>query len=127
MTYAYDLEILPGDYAVSHLPAGLALPAWVEGPGYVSVTYARDAVVVLCLGTRVPETVAASRDWVAIRLAPPLAPDAATRLLADLASRAPEADGLFITAPHHHDHILLRRGDLTRATRLLQDFGHRFL
>jgi uncharacterized protein len=51
---ALQLRVLDGDYSVSKLDRTMAIPAWADGEGFVSVSRGTDELSIVCLTARVP-------------------------------------------------------------------------
>lgn len=127
MPVILDLEDLPGDYAVSRLPAGAALPDWIMGEGLVNVTQAEDETSITCLSERVPEGVETARGWAAIKVTTRFEFDEAGVVLAVVRPISEAGLGVFVLSTFYRDYLLVKQGDLARVRELLVEAGHRFL
>jgi hypothetical protein len=115
------LSLLPETLAVARLPAGTALPGWIDWTDpFVTVSRTRDELSVVCPEARVPAEAQAERGWRGFKVEGPL-DFALTGILARLA--APLADAgisIFAISTFDTDYLLVRSGDLDAATAVLQ-------
>jgi uncharacterized protein len=64
---ALQLRVLDGDYAVSKLDRSMAIPAWADGEGFVSIGRGTDELSIVCLTARIPvgdATIQSESGWV---------------------------------------------------------------
>lgn len=118
------LQVLPGHYAVSRLPADAAFPEWADGPGFVSISRSEDELSVVCQQARVPAEVQQSGDWACIRLIGPFPFEEAGIIAAVINPLASAGLGVFVVSTYDGDHLLLKQDDLDTANRLLRRQGH---
>lgn len=119
------LRLLPDRLAVCRLGPADALPAWADGPGFLSITRTVDELSIICDQARVPETVQAIRGWRALMVEGPL-PFEMTGVMAALA--APLADAAISILPvatYDTDYLLVREETLAPAITALRTAGHR--
>lgn len=115
------LSLLPESLAVARLPAGAALPGWVDwSDPFVTVSRTRDELSVVCPEARVPAEAQAERGWRGFKVEGPL-DFALTGILARLAAPLAEAGiSIFAISTFDTDYLLVRAGDLAAATSVLQ-------
>jgi hypothetical protein len=115
------LSLLPETLAVARLPAGAALPGWVDwSDPFVTVSRTRDELSVVCPEARVPAEAQAERGWRGFKVEGPL-DFALTGILARLAAPLAEAGiSIFAISTFDTDYLLVRAGDLAAATAVLQ-------
>lgn len=118
------LELSAGDYAISRLEPGAALPDWADGAGFVSISRSAHELSIVCLAKRVPAEVVSDRDWVCFRFVGPFAFGATGIVLSVVRPLSENGIGVFIVSTYDGDHLLIKRSDLSRASTLLQQAGH---
>ncbi len=119
------LTLLPDHLAVCRLTPDAALPAWVAGPGFVSITRTDEELSIVVRQDRVPGDMVAVGPWRALKVQGPL-DFALTGILAALT--APLADAgisLFAIATYDTDYVLVRAETLEAAINALTAAGHR--
>jgi len=116
------LSLLPETLAVARLPAGAALPGWIDwSDPFVTVSRTRDELSVVCPEARLPPGFEeAERGWRGFKVEGPL-DFALTGILARLAAPLAEAGiSIFAISTFDTDYLLVRSGDLAAATTVLQ-------
>ncbi|WP_343714309.1 ACT domain-containing protein [Inquilinus sp.] len=115
------LSLLPEILAVARLPAGAALPGWVDwSDPFVTVSRTGDELSVVCPEARVPADAQAERGWRGLKVEGPL-DFALTGILARLAAPLAEAGiSIFAISTFDTDYLLVRAGDLDAAIAVLQ-------
>lgn len=115
------LSLLPETLAVARLPAGAALPGWIDwSDPFVTVSRTRDELSVACPEVRVPAEAKAERGWRGFKVEGPL-DFALTGVLARLAAPLAEAGiSIFAISTYDTDYLLVRAADLEVATAVLQ-------
>jgi hypothetical protein len=117
------IDIAPGDYTVSRLPAGTTPPP-IEAAGLVSVTSTPTEVSIVCPTDVAPETEHAHPGWRLLTVRGPLEFDL-TGIMAALAGELAAAGvSLFAVSTYDTDHVLVKATDLERATKALREAGH---
>lgn len=119
------LTLLPDRLAVCRLAPDAALPAWIAGPGFVSITRTDEELSIVVASDRVPGDVAAVGEWRALKVAGPL-DFALTGIMAALAGPLAEAGiSLFGIATYDTDYLLVKADTLDAAITALTAAGHR--
>ena len=115
------LSLLPETLAVVRLPAGTAVPGWVDwSDPFVTVSRTRDELSVACAEARVPADAKAERGWRAFKVEGPL-DFALTGILARLAVPLAEAGiSIFAISTYDTDYLLVRAAEMEAATAVLQ-------
>lgn len=118
------LQILKGEYAVGRLDARAAIPAWADGPGFMTITRTDEELSIVCLSERMPTNVRAERGWVCLKFVGPFAFDETGIVLAVVRPLSEGSVGVFVVSTFDGDHLMVKRDDLTRARALLLAAGH---
>ncbi|UBV43644.1 ACT domain-containing protein [Deinococcus taeanensis] len=118
------LTVLPGEYAVSQLPAGSAVPAWAHSGGLWCVLSAPDELSVVCASDAVPAGVTTQPGWRALVLTGPFA-FTLTGILASVLNPLRDAGvGIFALSTFNTDYVLVAGRDLHRTVAALREAGH---
>lgn len=118
------LQPLPDTYAIARLAPASALPAWADGPGFVSITRTADELSIVCLDHRVPAGTQADRGWQALRFVGPFAFGATGIILSVIRPLSENGIGVFVVSTFDGDHLLVQQADSGRAMALLAGAGH---
>lgn len=118
------LERAGGDYAVSRLPPTAPMPAWADGPGFVTVSRSAHELSIVCLSARVPAETEHEAGWTCMRFVGPFAFGATGIVLSVVRPLSEGRIGVFVVSTFDGDHILIKRADLDRAIHLLHAAGH---
>jgi hypothetical protein len=119
-----QLTTLDELYAIVRLDPDAAVPEWVDGGHFWSVTRSDSEMSVVCRQDDVPAGASAERGWVAFELAGPL-DFTLTGVVASLCSPLAEAKvPIFVLSTFETDYLLVREPDLTRSIDALRDAGH---
>ena len=127
MPKSIRLQRLPGAYAISRLAPGEPIPAWADGPGFVSISRSSEELSVVCLAERVPAGVTTDDGWSCLRLVGPFAFDETGIVLAVIRPLSESGLGVFVVSTYDGDHLLLKSATLERAITLLTAAGHQVL
>jgi hypothetical protein len=121
------IDVRPGEYAVTRLPADAPVPAELLAPGepaFVSVTRTPHELSVICPAGREPAGGTSEDGWRLLSVRGPLE-FTLTGIIAALASELAAAGvALFSMSTFDTDHILVRATDLTHAVKALRESGH---
>ena len=126
MSPSVELELLDGDYAVTLLPPGRALPGWVAGPGFVNVSFCDDELSIVTPAARVPAGVTSNRGWRALKLAAEFAFDQPGVVLSVVRPISENGHAVFVVSTFHRDYLLVRAAQIEEIQALLAGAGHRF-
>ncbi|RYF24501.1 MAG: ACT domain-containing protein [Comamonadaceae bacterium] len=118
------LQPLPGGYAIARLGPDSPLPAWADGPGFVSITRTADELSITCLEHRVPVDAQADRGWRALRFVGPFAFGETGIILSVIRPLSEHGIGVFVVSTFDGDHLLIQQADGDRAMALLRASGH---
>jgi uncharacterized protein len=124
---ALQLRVLDGDYAVSKLDRSVAIPAWADGEGFVSISRSTDELSIVCLTARVPisdATVQSESGWACLQLVGPFAFTLTGILLAVLKPLAAAEIGIFAVSTFDTDYVMVKHEHLTDASEALTSDGH---
>ena len=131
MQYGQNFSVIPGAYAVCHLPAKTPLPAWA-GIAFTSVTRTADELSVVCEEHRLPPDLdgveaQVERGWALLKLHGPFPLDA-IGVLASVAKPLAEAEiSLFAISTFDTDYILVKRIRVKQAIAALTLAGHKLV
>jgi len=118
------LVLLEGSYGVCRLDAEAALPDWVTGGPFVSVSRTAEELSVVCLQSAVPEGVQCERGWRCLRVAGRLDFSLVGVLASMLGPLADAGIGIFAVSTFDTDYLLLAEPDLQPAVEVLRRAGH---
>ncbi|NMM43190.1 ACT domain-containing protein [Rhodospirillaceae bacterium KN72] len=118
------LEPLPHGYSISKLTPGSPAPDWALGDGCVSVTAVEDETSIVCRSDRVPDGVARSDGWTAVKVTTLFELDEPGVVLAAVKPISQAGLGIFVLSTYYRDYILVRTAEMDRAVRLWTDAGH---
>lgn len=119
------LELAQGDYTISRLAPEAAIPAWADGPGFMTISRSAHELSVLCKTERVPQDVVSEPGWACFRFVGPFAFGATGIVLSVVRPLSENRIGIFVVSTYDGDHLLLKHADLERASKLLALAGHR--
>jgi hypothetical protein len=120
------LTVLPGEFAVCHLPAGSPLPAHEPGTSFWSVTVTPEEVSVACLAEAVPAGADVHRGLRAIKIEGPLEFDVVGVLGSLIAPLAQAGISVFAASTYNTDYVLVSEHTLRQAVTALKVAGHLF-
>ncbi|MFT2719491.1 ACT domain-containing protein [Deinococcus sp. A31D244] len=121
------LSVLPGEYAVSQLPAGSPAPAWAFTGDLWCVLGVSDELSVVCAAPQVPAGVTTQRGWAALKLHGPFEFTLAGILASVLDPLRDAGIGIFALSTFNTDYVLVAQADLHRAAHTLREAGHTLL
>jgi hypothetical protein len=119
------LRRFEGLYATVRLPAGSAIPSWVDGDGFVSISRTPDELSVVCRSDRVPDGYQADKDWCCWQFAGPFAFSETGIAAAVLAPLAEAGIGVFLVSTYDTDYLLVKAANATATEAALANAGHR--
>lgn len=119
------LTLLSDQLAVCRLAPDTPLPAWVAGPGFVSITRTDEELSIVVAQDRVPGDVASVGPWRALKVQGPLDFTLTGILAALTAPLANAGISLFAIATYDTDYVLVREETLDAAIKVLTAAGHR--
>ncbi|GAA5449137.1 ACT domain-containing protein [Deinococcus depolymerans] len=121
------LSVVPGEYAVSQLPAGSAAPAWAFTGDLWCVLGVSDELSVVCPAANVPPGVTTQPGWAALKLHGPF-DFTLSGILASVLNPLRDAEvGIFALSTFNTDYVLVAQADLRRAAQALRAAGHTLL
>ena len=118
------LKMLEGEYAVSRLAPGEAIPDWADGDGFVTISRSDEELSVVCRAARVPSAVRSDQGWRCLRFVGPFAFDDTGIVLAVIQPLSENGIGVFVVSTFDGDHLLLKMDVIERARALLLEAGH---
>ena len=125
MPPALPLTLLPDRLSICRLAHDAALPGWIAGPGFVSITRTDEELSIVVAQDRVPADIRAVGTWRALKVQGPL-DFALTGILAALTAPLAHAGvSLFAIATYDTDYVLVKEETLAEAVRALTAAGHR--
>ena len=124
MTRRLALTELPHDYAIARLAPEAALPAWADGPGFVSIARTAEELSILCLAARVPAGTGAVGPWVGFKLEGPFDFGETGIGAAILAPLAAAGIGILFVSTFDTDYLFVKREERVAAIAALVAAGH---
>ncbi|WP_108781414.1 ACT domain-containing protein [Pontivivens insulae] len=124
MNRSLRIEAVPGLYAVARLPADAAIPDWINGPGFQSVTRSDDELTLVCCQDRIPGHFEMERDWHCIRTVGPFPFDAAGVVASLIAPLSENGIGVFVICTFDGEHVLISARKAELAMDCLSAAGH---
>jgi uncharacterized protein len=117
------IDLRPGEYVLSRLPGGSALPA-VSSDAFISITSTPDEISLVTPAGQAPEGAKVDEGWRLLTVRGPLE-FTLTGIMASLAgSLAAAGVPLFAVSTFDTDHILVKQSDVDRAVHALREAGH---
>lgn len=122
-----QLAILDLALSVCRLQAQQNVPAWAWGRReFMSITYTREELSIVCATDAVPPDVRAEHGWRALQVAGPL-DFSLTGILAGLATPLAGAGiSIFAISTYDTDYLLLKEKHLAQARAVLEALGYSF-
>jgi hypothetical protein len=118
------IDLRPGEYVLSRLPAGSGLPALPALDALVSITSTPDEISVVSPAEIAPAGAKVDEGWRLLTVRGPLE-FTLTGIMASLASSLAAAGvPIFALSTFATDHILVKEIDLDRAAEALREAGH---
>ena len=118
------LRVAPAPLAVCRFAPGDAVPEWAIGGEFVTISRTPDELSITCEQARVPWSVAAERDYRAIKVIGPLPMDL-VGIFASIAGPLAAADvPIFAISTFETDYVLVKQDHLEAALCTLRDAGH---
>ena len=128
MPTTVELMLLDGGYAVTLLPPGSALPDWVSGPGFVTVSDCDDELSIVTRGDRVPADLPkggkTDKGWRALKLTGAFDFDQPGIVLSVVRPISEAGLAVFVVSTFHRDYLLVRTDRLEQVRGLLEAVGH---
>jgi hypothetical protein len=117
------IDLRPGEYVLSRLPGGSALPA-VSSEAFTSITSTPDEISLVTPAGHEPAGAKVDAGWRLLTVRGPLE-FTLTGIMASLAgSLAAAGVPLFAVSTFDTDHILVKQSDVERAVHALREAGH---
>jgi hypothetical protein len=118
------IDLRPGAYELSRLPAGSTLPALSAPDAFLSVTSTPEEISVVAPAGLAPEGAKVDEGWRLLTVRGPLE-FTLTGIMASLAgSLAAAGVPIFAVSTFDTDHILVKEADVDRAISALREAGH---
>jgi uncharacterized protein len=115
---------LPGQFAVSRLPAGAPIPAWALTGIFTSITRNEDELSVVCPAENVPADTKTQAGWICFKLEGPFA-FAQTGILASFINPLSGNNvPIFAISTFDTDYVLVPEEFSDAAVEFLQKAGH---
>jgi uncharacterized protein len=118
------LDLRPGEYALSQLPAGSGLPAFPPTDSLISITSTAEEISIVTLAEIAPAGAKLDDGWRLLTVRGPLE-FTLTGIMAALAGTLAAAGvPIFAMSTFDTDHVLVKETDLDRAIGALREAGH---
>jgi hypothetical protein len=118
---------LPGQFAVSRLPATAPVPAWAMTGRFTSITLNEDELSIVCPAENVPAEIKSQSHWICFKLAGPFA-FTQTGILASFINPLWQHEvPVFAISTFDTDYVLVPQHLSRAAEEYLQKAGHELL
>ena len=115
------LSLLPITLGVARLPAGSALPDWLDwSDPLVSVTRTDDEISIICPEDRIPDHVTCEKGWRVFKVAGPLEISLTGILFSLLTPLAEAGVPILALSTYDTDYVLVRDGKVADAASALR-------
>ena len=122
------IEVIPDTLAICRLPPDVALPAWVSSPGpFLTVSRTPDELSITIGQQTVPAGVRCERDYRAVRVQGPIAPNLVGILLSIAEPLAQAGLSIFAISTYDTDYVLVKARDFAAALAALRGAGHEII
>jgi 8-oxo-dGTP pyrophosphatase MutT (NUDIX family) len=118
------LRVMDERLALVRLEPRAELPAWATGSAFLSMTRTANELSLVVIEGVLPSEVSAARGYRALCLEGPIPLDEAGVLAGLVGPLARRKVPVFVVSTVDTDYLLLRDGDLPRASRTLREWGH---
>ena len=119
------LDLLAGAFAVCRLPPDAPLPEWALAPtSFLTISRTADELSVTIAQGVVPAGVRAERNYRALKVRGPLAPDLVGILLAIAQPLAQAGLSIFAISTYDTDYVLVKAATIANAVEALRRAGH---
>jgi hypothetical protein len=115
---------IPGAFSVCRLAPEAAIPDWVLGGPFVSITRSADELSIVCLTENVPNNVKVESNWCCFQLEGPLPFMEAGILSSFLGPLAQNGIPIFAVSSFDTDYVLLKEEFVGAALSILSQIGH---
>ena len=122
--HRFRYSVLQGRFAVCRLASDAAVPEWVAGAHFQSITRTANELSIVCEQSLVPVTIHAECDWVCLQLQGPF-PFEMTGVLAAILNPLADAEvGIIAVSTFDTDYVLVKEDRLQAAKDALLRAGH---
>lgn len=112
------------ELAIAKLDPESPVPAWADGPGFVSVTRTPHELSIVCDASRVPAGIRHELGWARLELDGPFPFELTGILSSFVAPLAAAKIGIFAMSTFDTDYVLVKRASLDAALAALAAAGH---
>ena len=119
-----NVVVIPGIYAICHLPADESLPTWATAAGFFSVTRTPDELSIVCETRIAPAGIRKEGGWRGMAVRGPLDFDLTGIIAALAVPLAAARISIFVVSTYETDFLLVRDQDFDRAVLTLRNAGH---
>ena len=117
-------SVVPGNFAISRLAAGSAIPDWIHCGAFCCVARSSDELSVVSLASSIPPEVKSEKGWACLKLQGPF-PFQLTGILASFLDPLAQAGiPVFAVSTFDTDYILVKHEDQERTLTTLIEAGH---
>lgn|SRR5689334_10843526 len=118
---------IPGEFAICRLPADQAVPPWLSGKPFTSVTRTGDELSIVCPASDVPAHVHQEGGWQVLKLQGPFAFTETGVLLGLLQPLAQAKVGILAFSTFDTDYVLVKSTQSAAAAAALAAAGYEVL
>ncbi len=124
MSHQLTIVIYEKMYAICQLEPQAAVPAWVEGREFVSITRTAAELSIVCQQDKLPGDVRAEKNRRLMRIEGKLGFEL-TGVLASVTAPLSKAElSIFAMSTYDTDYLLIADEDLQKAAEMLEAAGH---
>ncbi|OHV78085.1 ACT domain-containing protein [Ensifer sp. LCM 4579] len=124
MQHKLLIRLVDAEYAITRFTIGSAIPEWLHGPGFWTVSSSREEMTLVCRAARVPSSVQSSLGWRCFRVEQHFSFDVPGVLAAVLDPLTTAGVGVFANSTFSTDYVFVAGSDLEKAVQALKDYGH---
>ncbi len=121
------LEILKNRYGVCKLESGTAIPGWISGKGFFSITGTPEELSLVCEEELIPEGVKSEKGWRIFKVQGPLDFSLIGILSAISTCLAEAGISIFVVSTYETDYIMVREKGFQQAVTALIKAGYEIL
>jgi len=124
MSHKLLIRLVDAEYAITRFTIGSAIPEWLPGPGFWTVSSSREEMTLVCRAARVPSSVQSSLGWRCFRIEHHFNFDVPGVLSSALRPLSAAGVGVFANSTFSTDYFFVAGSDLETALHALKEHGH---
>ncbi|HLV87123.1 MAG TPA: ACT domain-containing protein [Candidatus Sulfotelmatobacter sp.] len=119
--------LLPGHYAIVHLPGDAAIPDWAAKGEFTSITRTPDELSIVCPADNLPDEIDSPHCWICLKLEGPFPFSQTGVLLSFIEPLSSKGIPIFAISTYDTDYILIQEEWAGAAVGALQGAGHELI